>query len=69
MKKKNSKKSAAEAVISPLTFIALGTNLADDKSLIFFSLSQKIGFNISCKLSPKETICMKYQSLFSEGKK
>ena len=27
---------------------------------------QKIGFDISCKLSPKETICMKYQSLFSE---
>ena len=26
---------------------------------------QKIGFDISCKLSPKETICMKCQSLFS----
>ena len=31
---------------------------------------EKIGFDISCKLSPQETICMKYQSLFSvENKK
>ena len=30
----------------------------------FFSL-QKTGFDISCKLSPKETVCMKCQSLFS----
>ena len=28
-------------------------------------LSQKTGFDISCKLSPKETICMKCQILFS----
>ena len=27
--------------------------------------SQKIGFDISCKLSPEKTICMKCQSLFS----
>ena len=27
--------------------------------------SWKIGFDASCKLSPKETICMKRQSLFS----
>ena len=27
--------------------------------------SQKTGFDISCKLSPKETICMKCQILFS----
>ena len=26
---------------------------------IFFLVSQKIGSDISCKLSPKETICMK----------
>ena len=32
----------------------------------FFSyISQKIGFDISCKLSPKETICMNCQILFS----
>ena len=36
--------------------------------MIFF-FPQKIGFDISCKLSPKETICMKYQSLFSEENK
>ena len=27
--------------------------------------SQKTGFDISCKLSPLETICMKCQMLFS----
>ena len=31
-------------------------------NLLYFS--QNIGFDNSCKLSPKETICMKYQSLF-----
>ena len=31
---------------------------------IFFYFSQKIGFDISCKLSPEETICMMCQSLF-----
>ena len=36
------------------------------KILKYFSyVSQKTGFNISCKLSPSETICMKYQILFS----
>ena len=33
--------------------------------IIFFFFFQKIGFDISCKLSPKETICMEFQSLFS----
>ena len=32
---------------------------------ICFFFSQKIGFDISCKLSPKETVCMECQSLFS----
>ena len=36
--------------------------------LLLFFFFQKVGFDISCKLSPKETICMKFQSLFS-GKK
>ena len=35
---------------------------------IFFFF-QKIGFDISCKLPPKETICMKCQSIFSGEKK
>ena len=30
---------------------------------------QKTDFDISCKLSPMETVCMKCQSLFSGGKK
>ena len=34
----------------------------DDIFLIFF---QKIGFDNSCKLSPKEIICMMCQILFS----
>ena len=29
------------------------------------SCFQKIGFDFSCKLSPKETVCMKCQSVFS----
>ena len=31
----------------------------------FSYFSQKIKYDISCKLSPKETICMKCQILFS----
>ena len=34
--------------------------------VVFFF--QKIGFDISCKLSPKETICMECQSLFPAKK-
>ena len=29
-----------------------------------FNFSQKTGFDISCKLSPMETICMTYQNQF-----
>ena len=47
-----------------LTFTTLWANSADDKLMIFFLFFQKIGFVISCKLSSKETICMKCQSLF-----
>ena len=36
---------------------------------IFLFLYQKAGFDISCKLSPLETICMKCQILFSEKSK
>ena len=32
--------------------------------LFFFIFSWKVGFDISCKLYPSETICMKYQVLF-----
>ena len=36
------------------------------KALIFsYFFPRKKGFDISCKLSPKETICLKCQSLFS----
>ena len=32
---------------------------------MYFYFSQETGFDISCKLSPLETICMKCQILFS----
>ena len=50
-----------------LTFNSLSANSEDDKFIVlFFSyFSQKTGFDISCKLSPLETICMNCQSLFS----
>ena len=41
-------------------------NSADDILIYFSYSSQKIGFDISCKLSPKETLCMKYQSILRE---
>ena len=46
----------------------LGRNFSRQYYEIFFLFLfffQKTGFDISCKLSPLETICMKYQSLFS----
>ena len=33
-----------------------------------YIFSQKLGFDISCKLCPKETVCMKCQSLVSLNK-
>ena len=30
----------------------------------YYYFSQKIRHDISCKLSPVETVCMKYQALF-----
>ena len=41
--------------------------ISADDILKYFS--QIIGFDISYKLSPEETICMKYQSLLSWKKK
>ena len=46
----------------------LWTNSADDKLMDIFLFFQSIGFDILCKLSPKETICIKCQNLFP-GKK
>ena len=42
----------------------MGKNSADD-NLKYLYFSQKIGIDISCKLSHKETICMTCQILFS----
>ena len=44
----------------------LGKNFNRQHFWKYFScFSHKIGFDISYKLSPCETVCMKYQSLFS----
>ena len=45
-------------------------HLSADNILKYFSyFSQKTGYDISCRLSPKETICMKCHILFSEKNK
>ena len=44
----------------------LGKNYSRRQFDLFFLIfPSKIGFDISCKLSPQETICMKCQCLFS----
>ena len=43
----------------------LGKFSADDILKYFSYFSLKTGFDVSCKLSPSEKICMKYQVLFS----
>ena len=47
----------------------LWADSADDKLATFFLLFLEIGSVTSCKLSPKETICMKCQILFSRKNK
>ena len=55
---------------TPLTFITLWLIQQTTNWWYFSWLSQKTGFDISCKLSPMETICLKCQILFSvENKK
>ena len=44
------------------TFTSLQADSTDNKLVIFFLITQKIGFDISCKLSP---IGMKWLNLFS----
>ena len=43
---------------------SMGRFSSRQKWWYLFYFSKKIGFDISYKLSPKETICMKYQNLF-----
>ena len=52
--------------IHPLTFMTLRAMIQQTTNWWYFSyFSQKTEFDISCKLSPLETICMKCQILFS----
>ena len=53
-----------EAPFNSKFFTTLWIKSAEDNN-VFLIFSQKIGFDISCKLFPKEAICMKCQSLFS----
>ena len=51
--------------LAVLTLSMLGKMSADDIGLFFFFFFfPNTGFGISCRLSPKETICMTCQSLF-----
>ena len=55
--------------ISMLTLCMLGKNFSRRHFKIFSYSSSKIGFDTACKLSPKETICMKCQILCSRKNK
>ena len=47
-----------------------GTSVFSENTVTSFSyVSYKIGFDTSCKWSPKEEICMKCQILFSRENK
>ena len=48
-----------------LTLSTLWAHSTEDELMIFFVFFQKIRFDISCKLSPQEAICMKCRILFS----
>ena len=52
--------------VCSLTFTTLWAYSADKKLVIFFLFFPENRIDISCKLSPVETICMKCQILFSE---
>ena len=61
------KKLSNENTLSCLVFCINFT--ADSILKYFFLFSQKTVFDISCKLSPLETICMKRQIMFSRKNK
>ena len=51
-------------------FKALQVKFSADNILKYFSyFSEKTDFDISCKLSPMETVCIKCQILFSRENK
>ena len=58
-------KFRASDVSSNVTFPTLWCTTAENNLMMFFLFSQKMGFDMSCKLSPKETICMTCKSQFS----
>ena len=57
-------------VVVSVSRLALWVKFSAEDILKHFSYcSQKTGFDISCKLSPMETVCMQCQILFSWKKK
>ena len=61
--------SSTSDITGTLTLTMLWADSADDKLVILFLVYQKIGSDTLCKLSPKATICMKCQILFSRKNK
>ena len=63
-KKKENQNLSAAVVICTLIF-SMQNKISSRRHIeIVFLFSQKTGFDVSCKLSPVETICMKCQILF-----
>ena len=56
-------------VLWDLAFTILWVNSFDDRLMIIFRFTQKTGFDISCKLSLLEIVCMNCQNLFSKKNK
>ena len=62
--------SSLGVYVGRYVFLFCGSfDTADNILKYFFLFSQKTGLDISCKLSPMETICMKCQILFSWKRK
>ena len=63
-------------MMTTLTFTTLCANSADDNDIFlffffffFFFFLSETGFDISCKMSPLQLICMKCHILFSRENK
>ena len=56
-------------ILNLYPFIGILGRRQTDYTVFFLFFPAKKGFDISCKLSPYKTICIKYQSLFSGEKK
>ena len=62
-------KNESDLIFSSLTLRTLGKIFSGRHIDIFSYFPHKTSFDVSCKLSPLETICMKCQNLFSRKNK